>query len=62
MRDEEKFFVICAIGMQDMAGILEKNTWMAIDIRMPARILTLKIYKPVVEFSYIIQLSNYEQN
>ena len=37
-------------------------TWMAIDIRMPAQILTLKIYIPVVEFSYIIPLSNDKQN
>ena len=41
---------------------IRKNTWMAIDIRMPARILTLKIYLPVVEFSYIIPLSNDKQN
>ena len=37
-------------------------TWMAIDIRMPAQILTLQIYIPVAVLSYIIQISNYEQN
>ena len=37
-------------------------TWMAIDICVLARILTLKSYIPLVEFSYINQLSNKKQN
>ena len=37
-------------------------TWMAIDICVLARILTLKSYIPVVEFSYINHLSNEKQN